>query len=460
METFAAIIAKLDSILWGWPLLILLMGTHLFLTIRLKFIQRHIPTGIRLSVTKDSGATGDVSQFGALCTSLAAAIGTGNIVGVATAVAVGGPGAVFWMWMTGVLGISTKYAESLLAVKYRVRTEDGSMAGGPMYVLEYALGMKWLAVLFAVFTAFAAFGIGCMTQCNAIASMMDQQFGVPPWVSAVALMILVGSVVVGGLKSIAWVCDKLVPFMAVFYIVGCLILLAATFSTVPATIALIVKSAFTGQAAGGGFAGATVMMAMRYGMARGLFSNESGLGSAPIVAAAAQTRNSVKQALVAASGTFWDTVIICALTGIVIVNSGFWMQEPNGNKLAFAAFSNMPFHMGRVILSIGLFTFVFTTILAWCYFAEKAIEYLFGKRAILPYKIVFVGLIYVGSLFSLNLVWDFADLANGLMAIPNLISLLLLHKVVVAETEKYLWSGNLEAVSDDPVRQIDTRRKG
>ena len=445
METIASLISTIDGIIWGWPLLILLMGTHLFLTIRLKFIQSYIPKAIKLSIAKDENAAGDVSQFSALTTALAATIGTGNIVGVSTAVALGGPGAVFWMWLTGVFGIATKYAESLLAVKYRVRTEDGTMAGGPMYVLEYGLKQKWLAVLFALFTAIAAFGIGCMVQANSIASMVEKQFNIPTWASGIALMLLAGAVIVGGIKSIARVCNKLVPFMAVFYVLGCLLILILTADTVPATIVLIIDSAFNGQAATGGFAGSTVMMAMRYGVARGLFSNESGLGSAPIVASA--------------SGTFWDTVIICAMTGIVIVNSGLWDQGLDGNHLTHAAFGSLPFSIGQIVLTVGLLTFVFSTILGWSYYAEKAVEYLFGKIAILPYRLVFIALIFVGAVFSLNVVWDFADLANGLMAIPNLISLLLLNGVIVKETKKYLWDDNLEADSDDPVLEINTMKR-
>lgn len=459
METIAALISTLDNILWGWPLLLLLMGTHLILTIRLRFIQRYIPRAIRLSLSADTGATGDVSQFSALTTALAATIGTGNIVGVSTAIALGGPGAVFWMWLSGVFGIATKYAESLLAVKYRVRTEDGVMAGGPMYVLEYGLGKRWLAVLFALFTAIAAFGIGCTVQANSIASMVEKQFSIPTWQTGLGLTLLAGAVILGGIKSIAWVCNRLVPFMALFYILGCLIILAMTADTLLDTLVLILRSAFTGQAAGGGFAGATVMMAMRYGVARGLFSNESGLGSAPIVAAAAQTKNSVKQALISASGTFWDTVVVCALTGIVIINSGLWNQGMDGNHLTHAAFGQLPFGIGQIILTVALLTFVFSTILGWSYYAEKAIEYLFGGIAILPYRLVFIGFIFLGAIFSLQVVWDFADLANGLMSIPNLISLLLLQGVIVQETRKYLWNDNLDATSEDPVIEINTMKR-
>lgn len=458
MEAIGKFISEVDGILWGWPLLTLLMGTHLYLTIILRFPQRYIFKSIKLSVTKDAYGEGDVSQFSALATSLAATIGTGNIVGVATAISLGGPGAVLWTWLTGVFGISTKYAEGLLAVKYRVKTEDGTMAGGPMYVLEYGLNQKWLAVLFALFTALAAFGIGSMVQANSIAGMVEAQFHVPTWISGIVMAALTAVVILGGIKSIAKVCDKLVPFMAFFYVLGCLIILAMTYSTIPATIALIFKSAFTGQAATGGFVGSTIMMAMRYGVARGLFSNESGLGSAPIVAAAAQTRNPVKQAMVSSTGTFWDTVVVCALTGIVIVNTGVWSQGLSGNKLTHAAFGTIPV-VGQVVLTVGLLTFVFSTILGWSYYAEKAIEYLFGKVAILPYRLLYIATVYIGSVFSLGVVWDFSDVANGLMAIPNLISLILLSKVIVGETRKYLWDGDLEAISTDPLIEIDTMNR-
>ena len=363
--------------------------------------------------------------------------------------------------MSGLLGIATKYAECLLAVKYRVRTEDGSMAGGPMYVLEYGLGQKWLGLLFAVFTAIAAFGIGCMVQSNAIAEMMDAEFRIPKAVTGILLAVLVAAVIVGGIRSIAKVCDRLVPFMAIFYVLGCLIILALTWRTIPATLWLIVKDAFTGHAAAGGFAGATVMMALRYGVARGLFSNESGLGSAPIVSAAAQTRNSVRTALVAASGAFWDTVVICALTGIVIINSGLWTQEGlDATKLTHAAFGTLPFRIGQIVLTVGLLTFVFSTILGWSYYAEKAVEYLFGKVAILPYKVIFVILVAAGAILLPKVVWDFADLANGLMDVPNLISLFLLSHVIVKETDKYLWHGDVNALSDDPVIEVNTMRRG
>ncbi len=448
MDSFHAVVSTLDSWLWGWPLLILLLGTHLFLTIRLRFIQRYIGKAIKISVTKDDFAQGDVSQFSALATALAATIGTGNIVGVATAIAIGGPGAVLWTWFTGVFGIATKYAEALLAVKYRIKTSDGTMAGGPMYVLEYGLKMKWLGILFALFASIAAFGIGNMVQANSISTLVHEQFSIPTYVTGLVMAALTAVVILGGVKRIAKVNDLLVPFMAAFYVLGCLIILALTWQSIPNTIATIITSAFTGQAAAGGFAGSTVMMAMRYGVSRGLFSNESGLGSAPIVAAAAQTRNPVKQALVSSTGTFWDTVIICAITGITIVNTGVWTQGLNGGKLTHAAFGSIPV-IGPLVLTLGLLTFVFSTILGWSYYGEKSFEYLFGKKSIIFYRLAWVVAVFAGSVFSLSLVWDLADLTNGLMAIPNLIALLALSGVIVKETKKYLWDDNLDLISED-----------
>lgn len=458
MESFGQLIAQIDSWIWGPPLIVILFGTHLFLTFRLKFIQRYIFKAIKLSVTKDDFGVGDVSQFSALTTALAATIGTGNIVGVATAVSLGGPGAVLWCWLTGVFGIATKYSESLLSVKYRVKTKDGTMAGGPMYVLEHALHAKWAGVLFALFTSIAAFGIGCMVQANSVASMVYETFKLPTWITGIVMAILVAVVILGGIKKIAKVCDVLVPFMAIFYVLGCLILLVIGRDTIGSTIALIFRDAFSPQAAAGGFAGAGVMMAMRYGISRGLFSNESGLGSAPIVAAAAQTRNPVKQALVSATGTFWDTVVVCAMTGLVIVNSGLWQEGLKGAALTKGAFAAIPV-VGPIILTVGLLTFVFSTILGWSYYGEKAIEYLLGKKAIMPYRVLWVIFVYIGSVFSLTLVWDLADLFNGLMALPNLIALILLSLVIVSETKKYLWDDNLEGIDTDSIRVVDEKGK-
>jgi AGCS family alanine or glycine:cation symporter len=376
-------------------------------------------------------------------TALAATIGTGNIVGVATAIAAGGPGAVLWMWLTGVFGIATKYAEALLSVKYRITTPQGLMAGGPMYVLERGMNMRWLGIVFAVLTAVAAFGIGCMVQANSISSLLHESYRVSPWVSGAVMTVLTAVVILGGIKSIAGACEKLVPFMAVFYVLGCLALLIVRAGTLGETLSLIFSSALSGQAAVGGFMGAGVREAIRYGVARGLFSNESGLGSAPIVAAAAQTKNPVRQALVSSTGTFWDTVVVCAMTGLVVVNSGAWTQGLKGAALTRSAFAELGV-VGPLVLSIGLLTFVFSTILGWSYYGEKAAEYLFGTRVVLPYRLLWVAAVMVGSVATLPAVWAFADIANGLMAIPNLVSLLALSGVAVAQTREFLWRGGLE----------------
>ena len=443
MQAIEAVLAQASDFVWGPPLLILLFGTHLFLTVRLKFIQTYLPQAIKLSFSREKEGDGEITQFGALTTALAATIGTGNIVGVATAVAAGGPGAVLWMWLTGVFGIATKYAEAVLAVKYRVKRPNGQMAGGPMYALERGLGSKPLGMLFAALTAIAAFGIGNMTQANSIAGLAQQTFGVSPWITGSVMTVLTAVVILGGITKIASVCEKLVPFMAAFYIIGCTILIFMHADRLPNTLSLIFNGAFSGQAAVGGFLGAGVMQAMRFGIARGLFSNESGLGSAPIVAAAAQTKNPVRQALVSATGTFWDTVVVCALTGLVVVNSGGWQQGLGGSALTKMAFEDLP-TIGSTVLTVGLLTFVFSTILGWAYYGEKAAEYLFGTGVIFPYRILWVGAVMLGSVSTLTAVWSFSDVANGLMAVPNLISLLALNGVIVAETQKYLWSGNLD----------------
>jgi len=447
MQSFHDVVILANSYLWGPPMLVLLFGTHLFLTFRLRIIQKYIGLAVRLSFRRDKGADGDVSQFGALMTALAATIGTGNIVGVATAVSLGGPGAVFWCWLTGVFGIATKYAEALLAVKYRVKTSDGTMLGGPMYALERGLKMKWLAVIFCICTSVAAFGIGNMVQTNSISTMLDHTFSISPALSGLVIAVLVAVVILGGVRSIAVTCEALVPFMAVFYIIGCMIILFLNAGLIIPAVTLIIKSACTPHAAGGGFTGATVMMAARYGIARGLFSNESGLGSAPIVAAAAQTRNPVRQALVSATGTFWDTVVVCAMTGVVLVSSILRSPEAfqglSGNALTKAAFDQIPY-VGPIVLTVGLLTFVFSTILGWSYYGERALEYLLGKKAIFPYRLVWVAATFVGSVITVPLVWDLADAMNALMAIPNLVSLLFLSSVIVAETKKYLWEKHLE----------------
>ena len=446
MDAINDFFTAFSSFLWGWPMIILLLGTHIFLTIRLRFPQRKIFQAIKLSVKKDKKATGDVSQFGALATALAATIGTGNIIGVATAIALGGPGAVLWCWLTGVFGISTKYAEGLLAVKYRVKTTRGKMLGGPMYALEKGLGWKWLAILFATFAALASFGIGSTVQANAISTLVDNQYGISPFITGSIVTILGAAVIIGGVKTISKVCGMLVPFMALFYVLGCIYILIVNHAYILPALQIICESAFTTKAAGGGFAGSTLMLAARYGIARGLFSNESGLGSAPIVAAAAQTRNPVRQALVSSTGTFWDTVIICALTGLVITSSIIAYPDidyHDGAALTKAAFSKIPY-IGAPLLTFGLTTFAFSTTLGWSYYGERCVEYLKGKKWMLYYRILYIASIFAGSVISLGLVWNIADCMNALMAIPNLVSLLCLSGIIVHETRKYLWRHRLD----------------
>lgn len=452
MEQLLQITEDISGFVWGWPMIILLLGTHIFLTIRLKFPQRKIGTAIRLSVKKDKGAKGDVSQFGALATSLAATIGTGNIIGVATAVSLGGPGAVLWCWLTGVFGIATKYSEGLLAIKYRVKTKNGRMLGGPMYALENGLGMKWLAVLFCVFAAVASFGIGNTVQANAISenlSLLMQDWtdkGTTKVMTGFVLAAVVGFVIIGGVKSIARWCAALVPMMALLYVLGCFYILCVNHAYLIDALVLIFNEAFSMKAVGGGTAGTVLMMAARYGIARGLFSNESGMGSAPIVAAAAKTKNPVRQALVSSTGTLWDTVVICAITGMVIVSSIIANPEINqedGGVLTEKAFGMIPY-IGTPILTFGIITFAFSTILGWSYYGERAMEYLAGKRSIVFYRILYILLVYAGSTMSLALVWNLADIMNALMAVPNLISLLLLSGVIAKETQHYLWDKNLD----------------
>lgn len=437
------IISELSNQLWGWPLITLLLGTHLFLTIRLRFPQRHVFRGIRLSIIADNGAKGDVSQFGALATSLAATIGTGNIVGVATAVALGGPGAIFWCWLTGFLGIATKYSEALLAVKYRVCSQDGRMLGGPMYTIANGLSWKPMAWIFALFAALTAFGIGNMVQSNAITTLCYQTYGVSPYITSVAVFVFSAMVILGGVRCIARVCTALVPLMALLYVLGCLYILYINANYLLPALRLILTSAFSPSAAGGGFMGITIMMTARYGIARGLFSNESGMGSAPIVAAAAQTNNPVRQALVSSTGTFWDTVVICAITGLVLVTSVMAYPDiswENGAVLTQLAFQKIPY-IGAPLLTFGIITFAFSTILGWSYYGERGFEYIAGCKYILIYRFIYIMFIVVGGLIQLDTVWNIGDLLNGLMAIPNLISLLALSGVIVRETKMYINHG-------------------
>lgn len=449
---------SLSSFLWGWPLLTLLLGTHIFLTIRLKFPQRHLVTALKMYFSRDeANKEGDISQFSALMIALAATVGTGNIIGVALAISIGGPGAVFWCWITGILGMATRYGEGLLAIRYRVRSSDGQMMGGPMYVLERGMHSKSLGIVFAILTAIAAFGIGNVTQGNAAATLLNETWAISTWLSASVLTVLTGLVMLGGIKSIGRTCALMVPLMAVFYIGGCLFILIMQSHHVLPAISLILESAFSGEAVEGGFAGATLMMAMRAGVSRGLFSNEAGLGSAPIASAAAKTANSVRQALISSTGPFWDTVIICALTGIVITTSVIAHPDisfTDGKTLTFSAFSKIPY-IGMPLLTVSLLTFVISTLLGWSYFGEKAMEYLVGIKSVFPYRIVWVILVFVGCIAKVEMVWNFADCANALMCIPNLISLIGLSGVIVADTRHYLWNHHLDEHDNTPIPEVD-----
>jgi len=443
MTKIQEIISAIGGVVWGWPMIILLLGTHIYLTIRLRFPQRKLWKAVKLSVQSEAGAKGDVSQFGALATALAATIGTGNIIGVATAVSLGGPGAVLWCWLTGLFGIATKYSEALLALKYRVKTPEGRMLGGPMYALERGLGLKWLAILFCIFTALAAFGIGNTVQANAISENLCLLLAdwMPESVMRIGvgilLSILIGVVIIGGVKGIARICTAFVPIMALLYVAGCIYILCCNAPYLPQSIRLIATQAFSLQAVGGGTAGTVMMAAARYGIARGLFSNESGMGSAPIVAAAGKTNSPVRGALVASTATFWDTVVICAITGLVIVSSIIANPDidiSDGAMLTKKAFGAIPV-VGTPILTFGILTFAFSTILGWSYYGERAVEYLTGRKGIIPYRVAWTIACFLGSIISLDLVWNIADVMNAFMALPNLISLLLLSGVIAKETK-------------------------
>ena len=437
MESFLPMLNAVDSFLWGVPLITLLVGTGILLTIRLSLIQVvHLPRALALILRAKNHGEGDISSFKALCVALAATIGTGNIVGVATAVKVGGPGAIFWMWMAAFFGMATKYAEGLLAVKYRTTDERGEIAGGPMYYIRHGMGEKYrpLATFFAAATVLVAFfGIGTFPQVHAIVDSVELSFGVPRIATDLVLTALIAAITIGGLRSIAHVSARIIPFMAVLYIVICAGIILMHLSEIPAAIALILDSAFTGTAAAGGFAGSTVMMAMKNGIARGVFSNESGLGSAPIAAAAAKTKEPAEQGLISMTGTFIDTIIICSMTGLVLVLTGAWHGDAAG-----AAFTSLYGSIGGALLTVSLALFAFTTILGWNYYGERAVLYLAGMRAILPYRLVFIALIACGAFLKLEAIWVLADIVNGLMAIPNLIALIALSGIVVRETRTYL----------------------
>lgn len=461
-DAISAVMNGFNDFLWGWFMIILLLGTHIFLTIRTKFVQRKTFKAIKLSVTKDPDSDGDISPFQALATALASTIGTGNIIGVGTAIALGGPGAVLWCWLTGVFGIATKYSESLIGVKYRVKTSDGRMLGGAMYALERGFKFKnlgkILAVLFALFALLASFGIGSGVQVNAISNIMNNTFdlgtvnlfGQDASVISIIVGVLVAAitavVIFGGIKSISRVCELLVPFMAVFYVLGCLIILGMNFDVLGKTFEMIFQDAFSLKSVAGGFLGSSLMLAARYGIARGLFSNESGMGSAPIVASAAQTRNPVRQAMISSTGTFWDTVVVCLMTGLVLVSS--IIKNPaidvsDGGDLTYKAFQQIPV-VGTPILVIGIAAFAYSTILGWSYYGERCVEYLFGRCGMIPYKLIFVFILLIGPVIKLDLVWTMADIFNALMSIPNLIAVVVLSPVVVKETNYYLYGNRLD----------------
>ncbi len=463
MEAFNNFVTAINGVVWGPIMLVLLIGTHVLLTIRTKGIQRKTFTGIKLSVTPDKEASGDIGGFAALATALAATIGTGNIVGVATAIGTGGPGAVFWMWFTGLLGMATKFGEATLAVKYRVKAADGSYIGGPMYALERGLGQKWLGVLFALFTGLAGFGIGNMVQGNSIAESVNGTFGVPKVVTGVVLMVITGLVILGGVKSISKVCEKLIPFMAGLYILGCIIICFINAAYIPAAFAAIIKGAFNPAAVGGGFVGATVTACIRAGVSRGLFTNESGLGSAPIVDACAATRNPARQALISMSGVFWDTIVVCLLTGLVLVSSiikdPVGMEGLVGANMTAGAFNAIPV-IGPAVLTFGLITFAWSTILGWSYYGERAWVYLVGVKSIKPFRIAWTVVVLIGCVAALDVVWNVADTLNACMAFPNMVALIGLSGVIASEAKKYVWDkdaemGGLLKWMDDEAPQVD-----
>ena len=431
----------INQLVWGPPLLALLVGTGIYFTFRLGLLQfRHLPTALKMVFTKDKSGHGDVSSFAALCTALSATIGTGNIVGVATAIKLGGPGALFWMWLAALFGMATKYAECLLAVKYRKVDSKGEMVGGPMYYLQYGVGSRILAVLFAVFAlGVACFGIGTFPQVNAILDATEISFGASRELSAVVLTLLVAVVTLGGIQSIAKVAGKVVPTMAVMYIVACMSVLVTNADQLLDAISLVITSAFTNTAATGGFLGASIMLAIQSGIARGVFSNESGLGSAPMAAAAAKTDSCVKQGLISMTGTFFDTIIICTMTGLALILTGAWQTDLSGAAMtthAFAVGLNAD-TLGPMLVSVGLIFFAFTTILGWNYYGERCVVFLFGTQAVLPYKVIFIALVASGAFLKLDVIWLLADIVNGLMAIPNLIGLILLRHVVIEETKQF-----------------------
>ncbi len=449
LDRLDSLLSTTSSLLWSSILLIALLGCHIYLTILLRFPQRHIFTALRYYFKKNPHQDDNqISAFSSLMISLAANIGTGNIVGVATALLVGGPGAIFWCWLTGFLGIATRYAEALLSTRYRRIDSQGHIVGGPMYVLEHGLKMKKMGKLFAVLTAVAAFGLGNITQGNAAAGVLQgSALAIPTWLTGLILTIFVACVLLGGLKNIARFCSACVPSMAVIYIIGCLLLIFSNMESIPTAIWLIIESAFTSKAAAGGFVGSCIMLAMQTGVQRGLFSNEAGLGSAPIVSAPARCKNAVEQALVASTGPFWDTVVICSLTGLALTITQLnhpEIADTNSSLFTFHAFGTMG-SLGSIFLSVSLVTFVISTLLGWSYFGERALQYLGGHKLITPYRMLWIALVYVGCVIpKSSIVWNFADIANGLMALPNILSLFLLSPLLISQTRYYLWENRLD----------------
>ena len=453
LETFTNIVNEIDGIMWGLPMIIFLLGSHIVLTIVTKGIQKNVFKGIKLSLQKGNGGSGDLTVFGALMTALSSTIGTGNIIGVGTAIYFGGPGAVLWTWIGGIFGIATKYAESYVAVKHRVKHSNGEYSGGAMTVFEH-LGKKGLAKLFAWCSAFAAFGIGCATQASAIVDSVHNNFGVANWVTGLVLCIITAVVIFGGVKSIAKVCERLVPVMSIVYVVGCVIILAFNAKYLPQTISLIISSAFTTKAAAGGFVGTTIIIAARYGIARGLFSNEAGMGSAPMATAAGKANNAVRPALIGSTGVFWDTVVVCLATGLVIVSSVIsnnaisCLNYQNGSELVSACFSQIPF-IGTPLFVFGIITFAYSTILGWSYYGVTAVRYLFGHKAIKIYQALWIVVIFLGATAELNTVWSISDILNGMMCIPNIIAVFMLLKPLKEDTQYYLYDDNLDEVDYD-----------
>lgn len=445
MELITDYLGQLNGIVWGVPMLVLILGVGVFLTVGLRLYSiLKIPFGFSMlwKGREETDAEGEIKPFAALMTSLAATIGTGNIAGVATAVALGGPGAIFWMWMTALVGMATKYAEAVLAVKYREKDENGNFVGGPMYYIKNGLGdnWKWLAAAFAIFAGIAGFGIGNTVQSNSIANALDTNFGIEKWISGVVITVLVGAVLLGGLKRISTVASALVPFMALAYMLVAAVVLILNIDAIPSAFGMIFESAFTGTAATGGFAGAAVWAAIRFGVARGVFSNEAGLGSAPIAHAAAQTRGPVSQGVVAMLGTFLDTIIVCSFTGLAIVASGAWSSGETGAALTSQAFESALPGVGGPIVAIALAIFAFTTILGWSYYCERALQYLFGSAIVMPFRVVWTLAAFVGTVVALDFVWLLSDTLNAMMALPNLIALALLSPVVFKLTQEFFSS--------------------